>query len=38
MQTKKVKTWTKINFTFSLSLDNILDDLKEELSHANLSI
>ena len=32
------KTFTKIYFTFSTSLDDILDDLREELSHANFHI
>ena len=32
------KTFTKIQFTFSASLDYILHDLREELFYANLSI
>ena len=35
---RKEKTYTKVHFTFSTSLDDILDDLREELSHANFSI
>ena len=38
MQSKKGKTFTKIHFTFSTSLDDILDDVREEISHANFFI
>ena len=38
MQAEKRKTYTKVHFTFSASLDDILDDLREKLSHANFFI
>lgn len=38
MQALKRKTYTKVHFTFSTSLENILDDLRKELSHVNFYI
>ena len=38
MQAKKGKTCTKTHLNFSKSVNNILDDLREELSHANFTI
>ena len=35
---RKEKPFTKVRFAFSTSLDDILDDLREELSHTNFYI
>ena len=35
---RKGKPCTKVHFTFSVSLDEILDDVREQISHTKFSI